>query len=61
MGTTSSRTEMRCKHNMDKKKRLVAWATDCREGHTQGFKRVLSCTGCGEILERKMIPAGVLR
>lgn len=50
---------MRCQHNMKKKERLVAWATDCKGTHAQGFKLILSCTGCGAVVDKKMIPAGV--
>lgn len=27
--------------------RLVAWATDCRGQHWQGFKMMLCCKDCG--------------
>ena len=52
---------IRCTHTMRRKERLVAWATDCEGTHTQGFKLIVCCTGCGAILDKKMIPAGVMK
>jgi len=55
---------IRCTHKMDKKKRLVAWATDCRGEHAQGFKKLICCTGCGAVLDKQIIPqevAGVMK
>ena len=50
-----------CTHKGEKKEKLVAWATDCRGEHAQGFKKLICCTGCGAVLDKQMIPAGVLK
>ena len=50
-----------CEHKGERKERLVAWATDYKTTHTQGFKYLLSCTGCGAVLEKKVVPYGVMR
>ena len=51
----------KCTHKGEKKEKLVAWATDYKNIHTQGFKYLLSCTNCGAVLDKQMIPAGVLK
>jgi hypothetical protein len=36
----------RCDHKKAKVK-LVAWATDCKGEHEQGFRRAKCCAKCG--------------
>jgi hypothetical protein len=41
---------MSCEH-LNVKDKLVAWATDSKHGHDQGFKYALCCSDCGHEIQ----------
>ena len=41
---------MFCEHP-EAQVRLVAWATDCKGQHEQGFSHKYTCTSCGQVVK----------